>query len=126
MKLLHIALVNSSEKNSDLFYKNLLGCEKKPPRRVPAALMKSLFNLDEVTTIINYVHKDGLVFEVFIMGVRELTPVSHACLTVKDLDGFLNTCKKMNIPIRCFEKDDGGSIVFIEDYDNNLFEIKET
>ncbi len=124
MELLHIALVNSSEKNSDLFYKDLLGCEKKPPRQVPATLMKSLFNQDEVATIINYVHKDGLVFEVFIMAVRELTPVSHACLKVKAHDGFLTTCKKMNISIRRFVKDDGDSIVFIEDFDQNLFEIK--
>ena len=125
MELLHIALVNSSEENSDLFYKDLLGCEKKSPRRVPAALMKRLFNQDEAATIINYVHKDGLVFEIFIMAVRELSAVSHACLTIKDRDVFLVTCEKMNIPIRRFEKDDGDSIVFIADYDNNLFEIKE-
>ena len=124
MELLHIALINASEQNSDLFYKNLLGCEKKQPRPVPATLMKPLFNLDKGATIINYVHENGLVFEVFIMDVSEHAPVSHACLKVKDRDGFLATCEKKNISIRRFVKDDGGFIVFIEDFDQNLFEIK--
>ena len=125
MELLHIALVSSSEAHSDMFYKDLLGCEKKPPRQVPASLMQQLFNLDEAATIINYVGKDGPVFEVFVMSVKEHAPVSHACLTVKDRDVFLTTCEKMNVPVRRFVKEDGGSIVFIVDFDLNLFEIKE-
>lgn len=124
MELLHIGLINSSEENSDRFYKDLLGCERKQPRQIPAALMNALFNLNKSATLINYIHKNGLVFEIFIMDAREHTPVSHACLKVEDRDDFLTICKNMNIPVRRFQKDDGGSIVFIEDFDHNLFEIK--
>ena len=125
MELLHTALVNTSEENSDRFYRDVLGCEKKPPRLVPADLIKQLFDLDEAATIINYVHNDNLVFEVFIAAVHEHIPVSHVCLSVENQAAFLDNCEKSGIPIRRFVKEDGGSIVFIADYDNNLFEIKE-
>ena len=125
MELLHLALVNTSEKKSDRFYKDLLGCEKKPSKQVTSDLMKQLFDLDVAAAIINYVYKDGLVFEIFIVPAEEHRPLSHACLSVENRAVFLNNCAKAGVPIRRFVKEDGGSIVFIEDYDNNLFEIKE-
>ena len=125
MELLHLALVNTSEENSDRFYIDILGCEKKPPKHAPADLMRQLFNLDQAAAIINYVHKDGLVFEIFVTVADEHAPLSHACLSVENRAVFLNNCEKSGVPIRRFLKEDGSRIVFIEDYDRNLFEIKE-
>lgn len=125
MKLHHIALVSSSEERSDRFYAEVLGLEKKQVRKAPASLMKQLFNLEEEATFINYVGDNGLFFEIFVVRFRESVPLSHCCLAVNDRDAFLTTCEKMSVPIRRFVKKDGGSVVFVEDYDHNLFEIKE-
>ena len=65
MLLRHAALTCSSEKNSDQFYKNLLGLEKSEPKTLARALSKAIFNLDSELKIINYLDED-VHFEIFI------------------------------------------------------------
>ena len=65
MLLKHIGLVCSSEKNSDNFYKNILGLKKMPSRTVPRTLAKQIFNLDIEYTMINYTD-DKIHFEIFV------------------------------------------------------------
>jgi catechol 2,3-dioxygenase-like lactoylglutathione lyase family enzyme len=50
--------------------------------------------------------------------------VSHCCLTVDNRDAFLETCERMDVTIHRIPRPDGSFLVFIEDGDKNLFEIK--
>jgi catechol 2,3-dioxygenase-like lactoylglutathione lyase family enzyme len=124
MRLHHIALVSSSEENSDRFYRDLLGLEKKDARTVPAEKMAQIFNISEEARLINYGGGNGPLFEIFVTPVRENVPVSHSCLTVDDREAFLEKCRKMDVPVRRIPRGDGTFIAFISDCDNNLFEIK--
>ena len=54
MILRHVALVCSSEKNSDRFFKDLLGLEKVEPKILARSLSMAIFNVDAELLMINY------------------------------------------------------------------------
>jgi catechol 2,3-dioxygenase-like lactoylglutathione lyase family enzyme len=121
----HIALVNTSEEKSDRFYHGLLGLDKKQSRLVPTEQMQKIFGIDQQAKLIYYGNDQGLLFEIFVIGFQETVPVSHCCLMVADRTAFLQTGRHLGVAINQIPKPDGGSLVFVRDWDNNLFEIKE-
>ena len=125
MLLKHVALVCSSENNSDKFYKDLLGLEKKDTKVLPKTLGRQIFNLDAEYTIVNYADKT-MHFEIFLskQGGAHQTGLAHICLEVDDLSEFLKKCRSSGTHTRQIPKENG-VITFITDFDGNLFEIKE-
>jgi|TARA_B100000315_G_scaffold39358_1_gene34143 catechol 2,3-dioxygenase-like lactoylglutathione lyase family enzyme len=125
MRLKHVALVCSSEKRCDKFYKNLLGLKKTSTKNIPSTLSKQIFNIDSEYKIINYAD-NAVHFEIFIsraksqMGKR----IAHTCLEVGNTKSFLDRCRSSGIKIIQIETG-GKSLIFIRDDDGNLFEIKE-
>jgi len=121
----HVALVCSSEKNSDLFYSGLLGLNKTSTKVLAPELSKKIFDIDGEFKMINYAN-DYLRIEIFIDD--QYSPSAkhfgHICLEMKDLDRFIEKCKTMQVDVKIIAKD-GYQLVFIKDYDGNLFEIKE-
>jgi len=124
MKLKHVAVVCTSEKNADRFYGQLLGLEKAEPKTIPPSLSHTIFGIDSELTIINYT-REGLHFEVFIYGgKKQITGrIEHTCLEVEDLDAFLEKCRALEVEVRQVQRE-RGPLIFIVDYDGNLFEIK--
>ena len=125
MLLKHVALVCSSEKNSDKFYKDLLGLEKKDTKVLSRTLSRQIFNLDAEYTIVNYAD-NTMHFEIFL-GKQDGAPktgLAHICLEVDDLSEFLKRCRSVGSHARQIPKGNG-VITFITDFDGNLFEIKE-
>ncbi len=125
MVLSHVALVCSSEENSDRFYQDVLGLEKLNSKLLSAELSKKIFQLDDEYQIINY-GDEFIRFEIFISTHSHIPQprLDHVCLAVGDRDRFINRCTEMNVHINKIPKGDA-LLVFVEDYDGNLFEIKE-
>ena len=125
MLLKHVALVCRSEDNSDKFYKDLLGLQKKNTKVLPKTLSRQIFNLDAEYTIVNYAD-DDMHFEIFLgkQGGAHHTGLEHICLEVDDLAEFLKRCHSLGTHTRQIPKENG-IITFITDFDGNLFEIKE-
>jgi catechol 2,3-dioxygenase-like lactoylglutathione lyase family enzyme len=126
MLLRHLGLTCSSEKNSDKFYKDLLGLEKSKPKTLPAALCRAIFNLDDALQIINYTG-ENVHFEIFIHTLigHSAGRIEHACLEVGDLESFLQKCRAMDLELLQIPKRNK-ILTFIKDFDGNLFEIKES
>jgi catechol 2,3-dioxygenase-like lactoylglutathione lyase family enzyme len=126
MLLKHVALVCSSEKRADRFYRDLLGLKKSEPRQLPAALARATFDLETDLLIINY-RGDNLHFEVFIAGRIEnvAAPINHVCLEVDNLQNFIKKGHDLGVAISQIPKGDY-TLTFIRDFDGNLFEIKHT
>ena len=124
MILRHVALTCSSEKNSDRFFKNLLGLEKSKPKTLPSSLSRAIFNIDGELRIINYMGAD-IHFEIFIAGnsKRRLNPIAHVCIEIDDLETFLTKCTELDVNVSQILKGNR-TLIFIRDYDGNLFEIK--
>ena len=124
MLLKHVALTCSSEEKSDKFYQGLLGLEKSEPKTLPAVLSKSIFNLDSELIIINYLN-EHLHFEIFITdrSSNRTRQIEHLCLEVSDLNEFLNKCSILGVEVAQIPKGDK-TLIFVKDFDGNLFEIK--
>ena len=124
MILRHVALTCSSEKNSDRFFKNLLGLEKSEPKILALHLSKAIFKVDSELQIINYLSEHAH-FEIFITGhsMNHVRQVAHVCLEVDDLETFLKKCRDLEVDVSQIPKG-GRTLTFIRDYDDNLFEIK--
>jgi catechol 2,3-dioxygenase-like lactoylglutathione lyase family enzyme len=126
MRLRHVGLACSSEKNSDKFYRDLLRLEKSGPKILPRELVKAIFNLDDELQLINYMDTN-VHFEIFIhsSNSNHAGLIEHSCLDVGDLESFLQKCRAMGVEISQIPKGEK-ILTFVRDYDGNLFEIKES
>jgi catechol 2,3-dioxygenase-like lactoylglutathione lyase family enzyme len=125
MKVLHYGLACRSEETADRFYEKVLGLKRLERKTVPAALAGAFFGLPHDLAVLNYAG-DGVYFEVFIHEGEPPAAKSpaHICLEIENLDAFLERCRTMDVPgIRAPRGEQW--ITFIQDYDGNLFEIKE-
>ncbi len=125
MFLNHVALVCSSEEKSDGFYKDVLGLEKLQSKVVSSDLSKKIFDLDNEYQVINY-GDENIRFEIFISEKSDFVEkrLSHVCLNIKNMSLFLKKCEENQVEISKIPKGEN-ILVFIKDYDDNLFEIKE-
>ncbi len=124
MHLKHIGLTSSSEENSDRFYGDLLGLTKSEPKTLPVELSKAIFNIQSQLIMINY-QNEHVHFELFVTDHIEDNKqrISHTCLEIEDLDGFLDKCRHLNVDVTRIPKGEK-ILTFIRDFDGNLFEIK--
>jgi catechol 2,3-dioxygenase-like lactoylglutathione lyase family enzyme len=126
MRLIHAGLVSRSEERADRFFVDLLGLEKTRKSELPAELAKPLFGVEEGCEIVYYQGED-LVLEVFLTGRPEVAPhrISHPSLEVESRSELLARCAETGVAVREARKGDR-AVVFIEDGDGNLYEIKES
>jgi|WetSurMetagenome_2_1015567.scaffolds.fasta_scaffold830404_1 catechol 2,3-dioxygenase-like lactoylglutathione lyase family enzyme len=124
MRVLHIGVGSSSERNADLFFRDLLGLAKAEPYGLPVELSRSIFAIDRELTISNYA-AEGMRYEVFVDPLyRAPVPsVLHSCLEVDDLAGFLARCGAAGVKVKRTPRGDS-FVTFISDLDGNLFEVK--
>jgi catechol 2,3-dioxygenase-like lactoylglutathione lyase family enzyme len=125
MKLHHVAVVCASQENADRFYGEGLGLEKIKTQTLGTNLSEQIFGISSECGMILYGRKD-LAIEVFIPleAPKKPRPFGHLCLAVKDRDALLDRCGAAGLAVKKIPK--GNSlVVFVEDFDGNLFEVKE-
>lgn len=125
MKLLHVALVRSSETASDRFFGEVLSLSKTGAKTAPAELCARLFGVEREHRMVYY-GNEHLQFEVFLSDRRDFgaAHIGHVCLEVEDAQELLARCAAAGVEVRRAAR--GGSYVtFLADEDGNLFEIKE-
>lgn len=128
MKLLHVALVRSSEAASNRFFQDVLGLARTRTKTASAELCAQLFGREREHQLVYY-GNEHLLFEVFVSDRSDfgetghLGHLGHVCLEVDDPMELLARCVAAGIEVR--QTVQGGSTVtFIADEDGNLFEIK--
>ena len=125
MKLHHIATVCSSIERADRFYEEVLNLKKIKSGTLDRAFAKQLFDISQECEIILYGNEDFRI-EVFVAvsDPKLKVPYVHVCLEVKDRKSFVEKCEQAGLTVKRIPRGDY-PIVFIEDYDGNMFEIKE-
>jgi catechol 2,3-dioxygenase-like lactoylglutathione lyase family enzyme len=125
MQLVHAGLTSRSEAAADRFFGGVLGLEQTRRSALPAELARPLFGVDEGCEILYY-GGGNLLLEVFVTGRRERAAgkIDHLCIEVADRGELLAKCATEGFAVREVAKGEG-VIVFIEDGDGNLFEIKQ-
>ena len=124
MHLKHVGLTSSSEEKADAFYADLLGLTKSDSKALPFELSKAIFNVDSELLMINY-QDEQVHFEIFVTGPHggNSRKIAHTCLEVDNLEVFLEKCRRLNVDIARIPKGEK-ELIFIKDFDGNLFEIK--
>jgi catechol 2,3-dioxygenase-like lactoylglutathione lyase family enzyme len=126
MKLHHMAMVCSSIKRADRFYEGVLDLKKIKSGTLDRAFGKQLFDISQECEMILYGNEDFRI-EVFVTvsDPKMKAPYVHICLEVKDRKSFAKKCEEAGLTVKRIPRGDY-PIVFIEDYDGNMFEIKES
>ncbi len=125
MKLLHVALVRSSEAASDRFFQDVLGLARTRTKTASAELCAELFGREREHQLVYY-GNEHLLFEVFVSDrgdFGETGHLGHVCLEVDDPRELLARCVAAGIEVRRAVQGNS-SVLFIADEDGNLFEIK--
>ncbi len=101
--------------------------ERTEPKILPRGIAEALFGVEMDLTMVYYRHK-SCQFELFIHP--DLKPfngargnVSHDCIQVEDVDGFLEDCERAGCEVIRVPKGDK-VLNLVKDLDGNLFEIK--
>jgi len=125
MRLHHAVTVCISQENAERFYEGILGLKKTKTSELNEDLSKALFGVARECRIVLYENEDFAI-EVFMEGLiqAKANPFEHICLEVENREGFLKKCQTSGLSVKRIPKGDS-LLVFIEDYDGNLFEIKE-
>ena len=125
MKLHHVAVVCRSMENADGFYGEVLGLKKAKETFLDQAFMDALFGVSVSSLLVKYTD-DHLLIEVFVLDAEPLPPplFAHICFAVHDREAFLAHCHRAGVTVRKAQKGNA-TVVFVEDFDGNRFEIKE-
>ena len=125
MKLHHVAVVCRSQENADRFYNKILGLPKIKASLLSEDLAEAIFHVAQRCTVITY-GNENMVIEVFVpeTSAENRAPFVHLCLEVEDKEQFARKCRDLALTVNRIQKGDS-LLVFVSDYDGNLFEVKE-
>lgn len=126
MRLHHAALISSTEANADQFYGQILQLKKLKTSYLTRELARGLFETDLECPFILY-GNDACTIEIFVTDrfPDRQAPVTHLCLEVSDRKQFLRTCETYGVRITRVSKGES-QVCFIQDFDGNRFEIKQS
>lgn len=121
----HWGLTVSSETRARELFEKLFRMPVVKQFDVTESLSRSLFDIGGEARAIVF-DAGGTVIEVFIdpESARRANRYDHLCLAVEGRDALLKRAEEMGLKINRFRKGDR-EIVFIRDFDGNLYEIKE-
>lgn len=123
-KINHIALWNKCEKNAYKFYQDILGFEFLYDFHSTPIVAGQIFAIKEPMNILVFGNK-AVKVEIFVNDKLEYNqhPINHTCFDVEDIQGLLEKIKEFKLPQKVIRRNNH-DIVFIKDFDGNLFEIK--
>ena len=127
MKIEHVAVSMNSEKDSDMFFMDLLKLKKTRSFTVNAELIQQFFGISKEQLIIRYSDGKGMDFEVFITNDDGKTRdrFTHLCIVIENKDELLERAKSLGFStIKVPRKDGESYYLFIKDTHGNLYEIK--
>jgi catechol 2,3-dioxygenase-like lactoylglutathione lyase family enzyme len=125
MKLHHAAVVCRSSDNADRFYGSILGLQLIKTATLEPMMAEQIFGIAHECQFMLF-GNEQLTVEIFITDTDDKKSPSfeHLCLEVTNRDQFAETCETQGLEVKRIPRGDT-QLIFVKDYDGNLFEIKE-
>lgn len=125
MKLHHAAVVCRSRENADRFYGGILELQRLKTSTLESKLAEQIFGIARECQFMLF-GSEQLTIEIFIADIDpQASPLfEHLCLEVPDRDQFAEKCETQGLEVKRIPRGDT-QLIFVKDYDGNLFEIKE-
>lgn len=122
IRLNHIALQSSNKEKSEIFFTRILGIPRIKSFSLSEVLSNDIFGINHGVEV--DVYDNGKTrFEVFI-GEGKISNYEHICIEVFDKDELINRCQKHGLNPLIIKRD-RKDLLFIKDFSDNLYEIKE-
>jgi len=122
-KTLHVGLQYSDRKQAEIFFTKILNLHLNKTFSLSKELSNEIFKINEKVTVDVYCNKKSY-FEIFITKIKNKNSFNHICIEIDNKQVLTERCKKYNIePL--FVKKGEKTLLFIRDFSDNLFEIKE-
>jgi len=122
-RLNHVALQYSDKSKAKIFFTDILKIPKIRSFSLNNDLSENIFGLKENVDI--DVYDNGEVrFEVFYTGKLNKSSFSHFCIEIENKQDFIEICKKNGLNPFIIKKDQK-ELLFVKDFSNNLYEVKE-
>ena len=122
-KIQHIALNYNNGENAKIFFTKILGIPLIKSSELSNDLSKLIFHIDE-KVIMEYYDNGSARFEIFISNEQRGKTYNHICIEIKDKTFFYAKCKEYGLNQFIVNKGDV-ELLFVRDFSDNLFEIKE-
>ena len=120
----HVALQCLNKDEALIFFTKILKIPMVKNFSVSKELSYRIFRIDDDDVEV-YVFDNGKArFEVFIKNKTNKKEFEHVCIEVKDRNEFVNTCIKYGLKPFFVKKGDK-DLLFVRDFSNNLYEVKE-
>ena len=121
----HAAVVCRSRDNADRFYGGILGLQHIKTATLDPTLAEQIFGIARECQYM-LCGNEQLTVEIFITDTDDKKSLSfeHLCLEVTNRDQFAETCETQGLEVKRIPRGDT-QLIFVRDYDGNLFEIKE-
>lgn len=119
----HVALQFSDKEKADIFFNKILEMPKVKTFTVSEELSENIFGIKKLVEVEVYDNGEAR-FEVFIRGTSVIHGYEHTCIETNNKKEFIARCKKYGIKPLIVKKE-GKDLLFVRDFSNNLYEIKE-
>lgn len=121
--ILHVALQYSDKNKAEIFFTKILKMSLIKSFSISEKLSNEIFGFEKEAQVIVYGNKK-ISFEIFFTNIKTNFLYEHICIEIKSKDKFIKRCNKYGIkPINAKKEDK--TLLFIRDFEGNLFEIKE-
>lgn len=119
----HIALQCSDKEKAEVFFTKVLEMSKVKTFTVPNELSENIFGIKSMIDVEVY-DNEVARFEVFIVETSKKTSYEHICIEISNKKEFIARCIKYGIEPMIVKKE-GKDLLFLRDFSDNLYEIKE-
>ena len=124
MELNHVALCYSDRKRANEFFTGILGLERKYGFTIPSELWKEIFGIEKEVEV-EIFGNENLRFEIFYSELKKtIKGYEHICLEVENKEKLILKCKRNNIEFKLVKREKGKELLFINDYEGYVYEIK--
>jgi len=119
----HVAIQCSDRKAASIFFTQVLKIPLLRTFSITDQLSSKIFNINGNVEVDVYDNESSR-FEVFIKEKSSPSEYEHVCVEVDDKKEFITNCKKHSLK-PFFVKKGEKELLFVRDFSDNLFEIKE-
>ncbi len=118
----HVALQCLEREKAELFFTKILDIPKVKTFTVSNELSKDIFGINQSVDVDVY-DNSKTRFEIFISN-NKIAPYEHTCIEVKDKKELITRSQIYGLKPLIIKKE-GKDLLFLKDFSNNLYEIKE-
>ena len=119
----HIAITINDLEKAEIFFTDILSIPKVYNFTISPILAKGIFGIEKELMVTIFANSD-IKIETFLIKNDIKHIYNHICLKVKNREEIIEKCKKHGADFNIVKNGDK-ELLFIKDFSNNLYEIKE-